>query len=132
MHTGGCYCKAIRYEVPEQVFNSTNCHCDMCRGTTGAPFVAWFTVPSERFVLVSGALASFRSSAHGTRTFCPTCGTQVTFADDATPGEIDVTTCSLDDPGAVPPQGHIFTHSKVSWVVLADGLPQYLRSRSES
>jgi hypothetical protein len=23
-------------------FNETNCHCSICRRTTGAPFVAWF------------------------------------------------------------------------------------------
>lgn len=131
MRTGACYCKAIRYAVPDSVSHSTNCHCEMCRGTTGAPFVAWFTVPADQFVLVSGAPASFRSSSHGTRTFCPACGTQISFADDATPGDIDITTCSLDDPNSVPPHSHIFTQSKVSWLILADGLPQYRRSRSE-
>jgi hypothetical protein len=131
MLTGGCYCKAIRYRVPAQTFNSTICHCDMCRGTTGAPCVAWFSVASEDFELLSGTPTSFRSSAHATRTFCPTCGTQLTFADDATPGEVDITTCSLDDPNQVAPPDHTCTGSKLDWVELADGLPQYRRSCAE-
>ncbi len=132
MHTGGCYCKAIRYQVTEQISNSTNCHCNMCRGTTGAPSVAWFSVPSAAFDLLSGTPASFRSSAHATRTFCPTCGTQLTFADDATADEIDITTCSLDNPDAVPPHDHTFVDDKLAWLALGDSLPRYRRSRSES
>jgi hypothetical protein len=31
----------------------------------------------------------------------------------------------------MPPQDHTFTGSKLDWVQLADGLPQYRRSRSE-
>ena len=131
MLTGGCYCKAIRYRVPEQVFNSTNCHCDMCRGTTGAPCVAWFSVPAGDFELLSGTPTSFRSSSHATRTFCPACGTQLTFVDDASPGETDITTCSLDQPEAVPPRDHTFTASQLAWLKLADGLPRYRRSRAE-
>src|SRR5437773_2265580 len=36
---------------------------------------------------------------------------------------MDVTTCSLDDPEAFPPVGHVCTSDKLSWVKLADGLP---------
>jgi hypothetical protein len=103
----------------------------MCRRTTGAPCVAWFTVPAAQFELLAGAPARFRSSSHATRTFCPTCGTQLTFVDDASPGEIDITICSLDDPELVPPRDHTFTSSKLDWLTLSDGLAQFRRSRSE-
>lgn len=131
MLTGGCYCKAIRYRVPEQVFNSTNCHCHMCRGTTGAPCVAWFSVASDEVEFLSGTPTRFRASSHATRSFCPTCGTQLTFVDDASPGETDITTCSLDQPEAVPPRDHTFTGSQLAWLRLDDGLPRYRRSRAE-
>lgn len=131
MMSGGCFCGAIRYRVSDRIFHATNCHCDMCRRTTGAPCVAWFSVPAADFELLAGTPASFRSSAHANRTFCPTCGTQLTFADDASPAEIDITTCSLDAPGLVPPQDHTFVGSKLAWLTLADGLPQYRRSRAE-
>lgn len=36
---------------------------------------------------------------------------------------IDVTTCSLDDPEAFPPVGHLWTSRRLGWVQLADGLP---------
>ncbi|WP_229518563.1 GFA family protein [Massilia sp. PAMC28688] len=131
MLTGGCHCGAIRYEVRAQPVHRTICHCEMCRGTTGAPCVAWFTVPVDAFHL-SGSPTLYRSSAHGTRAFCPACGTQITFADDALPDEIDVSTCSLAQPAAAAPTSHIFTASQVPWMQLADGLPRFPRSRSEA
>jgi hypothetical protein len=103
----------------------------MCRGTTGAPSVAWFSVPSADLLWLSGTPRTFRSSSHATRSFCPTCGTQLTFVDDATPGETDITMGSLDDPAGVAPRDHTFTGDKLPWVILADGLPQYRRSRAE-
>lgn len=130
MLTGGCYCGAIRYTASEPVLNRSLCHCTMCRGTTGAPCVAWFTVASGGFRLQSGALTGFRSSDHATRTFCPVCGTHITFVDDATPGEVDITTGSLDAPAGMPPQQHIYASSQLPWLKLADGLPRYPHSRS--
>jgi hypothetical protein len=131
MLTGGCFCGAIRYEVLEQASNQTNCHCTLCRGTTGAPCVAWFSVPIKGFTLVRGCPTQFRSSAHATRSFCATCGTQLTFADDSTADEIDVTACSLDEPRHMPPHDHTYTDSRLSWLKLADDIPQFARSRAE-
>lgn len=132
MLKGGCYCGAIQYEVTGEPVNRTICHCDMCRGTTGAPCVAWFTVPRSQFRLTGAAPTRYRSSAHATRSFCAVCGTQICFADDNYPAEIDVSTCTLQDPTAVPPASHIFTASQVPWLHCSDDLPRYRGSRSEA
>jgi hypothetical protein len=58
----------------------------------------------------------------GTRSFCPQCGTQ-TFEHADFLEEIDVTTCSLDNPEALPPTDHTYTSSKLGWVQLADDPP---------
>jgi hypothetical protein len=68
---------------------------------------------------------SGRRSIRGTRRFCPRCGTQVTFEHEDFSDEIDLTTCSLDDPNSRPPKDHIHTSSKLEWIILADGLPEY-------
>ncbi len=131
MLNGGCYCGAIRYSVPKRIAKPTNCHCSICRGTTGAPCVAWFGVPSADLVWLAGTPTLFRSSSHATRAFCATCGTQLTFVDDATPAETDITIGSLDDPNGVAPQDHTFTSEKLAWLKLADGLPEYRRRRAD-
>jgi hypothetical protein len=131
MLQGGCYCGQIRYQVTGTPFDETNCHCSICRRTTGAPFVAWFSVKPSEFRLLSGEPRSFRSSCNATRTFCPHCGTQLTFQSDDSPAEIDVTTCSLDDPDALPAKDHTRTSSKLRWIELGDGLPAYREARSD-
>jgi hypothetical protein len=73
----------------------------------------------------------FRSSEKATRSFCPKCGTQITFELDSAADEIDVTTSSLDEPQRVPPAEHIYTESRLAWIKLADGLPQFRQSRVE-
>lgn len=130
MLKGGCFCGAIRYEAGDAPFDQTNCHCSLCRRTTGAPFVAWFSVPRSEFRLVQGAPTRFRSTSKAMRSFCPHCGTQLTFEHDGALHEIDVTTCSLDDPGRLPPKDHTHTSNKLGWVKLADGLPEYREARS--
>jgi hypothetical protein len=125
MLTGGCFCGRIRYEVVGSPFNETNCHCSMCRRSAGAPFVAWFSVRRSEFRVVFGTPTLFNSSDTARRSFCPHCGTQLTFENRELPDEIDITTCSLDDPERVPPKDHTRTSSKLSWISLSDGLPEH-------
>jgi hypothetical protein len=63
--------------------------------------------------------------------FCPHCGTQLTFQSEDSPEDIDVTSCSLDDPDAVPAKDHTRTSSKLRWIELGDGLPAYRETRSD-
>jgi hypothetical protein len=129
MLKGHCSCGVIRYRIDALPTKETVCHCETCRRTSGAPMMAWFTVPSAHFQVVAGEIAHFRSSDHGERGFCARCGTALTFQSSRCPDEIDVTTCSLDDPEAVPPLDHTFTRSQLSWVRLGDGLPRHLAAR---
>src|SRR5512143_1962868 len=130
MMQGRCFCGFVRYEAGGTPSQETICHCSICRRTSGAPFVAWFTVPAVDFRFTSGKPASFRSSEHGTRTFCARCGTALTFRSSRYPAEIDVTTCSLEQPDRLPPKDHTRTSAKLSWVTLNDGLPVFPEERA--
>jgi hypothetical protein len=129
MLEGGCFCGGIRYEARGLPVHLTNCHCSICRRTTGAPFVAWFSVQRSEFKLLKGKPTQFRSSPKGSRCFCARCGTQLTFEHDDVPDQIDVTTCSLDDPERLPPEDHTRTSSKLTWINFADGLPEHREAR---
>ena len=113
------------------LFNSTACHCSDCRRATAAPFVAWFSVAPPGFRIVSGKPGYYGSSRGVTRGFCPRCGTPLTFRRLDLPNEVDVTTCSLDDPELVRPNDHVRTRSRLSWVGLPEGLPTYPGSRND-
>lgn len=131
MLKGGCFCGRVRYEAAGAPTHETSCHCSICRRASGAAFVTWFTVPRSSFRFVSGEPARFKSTAKAVRSFCPECGTQLTFEHEDFADEIDVTTCSLDNPEALPPRDHTWTRSKLSWIELADALPQYGKRRDE-
>ncbi len=130
MLLGGCLCGSIRYESGAPITCETLCHCSTCRRAQAAPFVAWFTVPAAEFRLIGGEPARYASTQRATRSFCPRCGTPLTFQHADTPEEIDVTTCSLDDAERVPPRDHTFARSRLSWVTLDDGLPRFAQSRT--
>ena len=93
--------------------------------------VAWFTVPRTEFRLVAGAPARFASSDRAERSFCPRCGTPLTFEGAAFPDEVDITTASLDDPEAMPPRDHTHTATRLRWLRLDDGLPTWPDARPQ-
>ena len=129
MLTGGCYCGAIRYEIDGVPFEESVCHCTICRRTTGAPHVAWFSVARAGFRL-RGEPARFRSSPRAVRSFCPRCGAQLLFERDDLPNELDVTTGSLDEPDRIPPKDHIHWDSAPAWGRVDDGLPRFAGERT--
>jgi hypothetical protein len=129
---GGCFCRAIRYEAGGAPFNETSCHCSICRRTTGAAFVTWFSVTRDQFRFSRGTPTRFQSTSQGTRSFCPDCGTQLTFEHADFGNEIDISTCSLDDPNRLPPRDHTHVSSKLGWITLADGLSEYPQAREDT
>jgi hypothetical protein len=131
MLKGGCFCGKIRYVTDDTPTQATACHCSICRRTSAAPLVAWFAVTPGSFRFVSGQPTTFHSSEHATRTFCSSCGTPLTFQSALYPNEVDVTTCSLDDPEQVPPRSHTWRASGLSWMKVADALPAYPEKRPE-
>jgi hypothetical protein len=127
--TGGCLCGAVRYRAT-RMLRADLCHCRMCQKASGAPVVAWLTVPVASFMFTAGAPAAYRSSARAVRHFCPACGAQLTFRLVEDPTEIDINLATLDHPEAVAPQSHIHTASGMPWLDIHDDLPRYTGSRT--
>jgi hypothetical protein len=122
---GGCLCGGVRYRISAEPRHADYCHCRMCQRATGAPVVPWLTVAREGFAWTAGEPAVYRSSASAERLFCPACGTQLAFRDQAEPAALDVTLASLDEPAVVRPSHHIWTSSRIAWFDTADDLPRY-------
>ena len=124
VHTGGCLCGAVRYEARGAPWNVRMCHCTLCRRATGQPFFARALFPASA-VTVTGETAGFDSSAHLRRIFCPACGTRLFAKGLNEPARLGIALGTLDDPEALPPTEHIYVSTKLSWLNLDDGLPQY-------
>jgi hypothetical protein len=129
---GGCLCSAVRYQVHGPPANSMICHCRTCGKAAGSPVVAWVTVPITRFSFVRGTPTEYRSSPPVVRAFCSSCGTPLTYVHAARPAEIDVTTCTLDDPDAFPPSHHSWVSHDPRWLHFHDGLPAHRMTSLDS
>jgi hypothetical protein len=129
LYSGGCLCGAVRYQVTGPAANPCFCHCNSCRLAAGAPMVPWASFARERFRVTRGTLTEYRSSARVWRGFCAACGTCLSYRREAG-GDIDVTLATLDEPGSLAPQMHVWVAEKLPWVMISDGLPQYAGSAS--
>jgi len=123
--TGGCACGAVRYRLASAPFDAGYCHCDTCRRSSGAPVLAFATVPLADFVVTSGAPRVRRSSSFGERGFCADCGTQLTMHVDHQPDTIDFTVATLDDASGVAPGFHLFFGSRLPWFDTDDEHPRH-------
>jgi hypothetical protein len=126
-YTGGCLCGAVRYQLTGAGTSLCYCHCRSCRRAAGAPAVPWGTFVRSAFTVTRGSIVEYRSSPPVLRGFCPQCGTSLTYRHERRAAEIDVTLASLDDPGALAPQVHVWVSDKLPWVSISDGLPQFER-----
>jgi hypothetical protein len=131
-HSGGCLCGAVRYRAEGPPRSSSTCHCRSCRLASGAVSVAWFVVPLQRFRWTAGEPARFRSSAQVTRSFCGRCGTPVAYQHDDSPGDIELTTATLDHPERLPPTREIWLSQKVPWAAADPALPHCPRDSAGS
>ena len=124
---GGCLCGAVRYILSAPPKWTALCHCESCRRAASAPVVAWMGFAPEQ-VVWTGDRSHYNSSDIATRSFCPTCGSQMSFESSQWPGEIHLYGVSLDDPEAFVPELHCHTAEHLGWLHLADDLPRYPRS----
>ena len=127
---GGCLCGALRFRARGAPTHATLCHCQSCRRAAGAPLVAWVSFPRACFAFTRGEPARFRSSPPVERSFCPRCGTPLTYAHDAERDTLDVTTVSLDRAAELAPRDHTWTSHALPWVHDLDALPHHLERRS--
>ncbi len=125
---GGCACKAVRYQLNDAPMFVNCCHCTSCQTETGSAFVINAIIESARVITTKGAakpVLTPSESGRGQQIWrCPQC--QVALWSNYG-GAIDklrfVRVGTLDEPGALPPGIHIFTRSKLPWVVLPEGTP---------
>ena len=123
-YEGGCYCGEVRYRADGEPLRVMHCHCTICRRVHAAPVVTWITFPVVDLHWTKGTPAILKSTPPASRHFCAACGTHMAFAIDGAK-ELDVTVASLDKLTAVEPDYHIFAGTRLAWLNLEDGLPEY-------
>ena len=132
MSEGGCLCGAVRYRLASAPFDAGYCHCRICQLASGAPVMAFATVPRGDYVVTRGEPKRRASSDFGERWFCCECGTPLTMIVTHQPETLDFTIATLDMPESVAPGFHIWCRSRICWFDTADRLPRHQRFRPDT
>jgi hypothetical protein len=128
---GGCYCKAVRYEISTEPMLNVQCHCRECQYISGGNANVCMVIPGAGFKYTKGAPKQFtRKDLPNpvTREFCGECGTPLLSRSPAIPGAAIVKRGTFDDPKAFgEPQMAIFTIDRQPYQHIPDGMPAFER-----
>lgn len=125
---GGCDCGAVRFRMTARPLFVHCCHCRWCQRETGSAFALNALIETDRIELPAGApepVITPSPSGKGQKIMrCPSCRIAV-WSHYAGAGDkvAFVRVGALDHPDRLPPDIHIYTTSKQSWVHLGDGAP---------
>jgi len=124
---GSCLCGGVTYEISGEVSPIGQCHCSLCRKTSGSAAGSTLYAKSDGFRFLSGEslIASYSRPSGYTSTFCSRCGSPLPAA--AKSGGFHYVPAGTldDDPGHGRVAVHIYVGSKAAWNVISDEMPQY-------
>ena len=124
---GGCACGYVRYRMTARPLIVHCCHCTWCQRQNGSAFAVNALIEADRVHLLQGNVVDVNvpspSGKNQRISRCPNCQVAVWSYYLAMRGGIGelvrfIRVGTLDDPGAVPPDIHIYTSSKMPWVNL--------------
>ena len=126
---GGCSCGALRYRLESVPMFVHCCHCRDCQRQTGSAFVINALIETDRIARVAGETEPVTMPTDSGRPHdihrCPVCRIAVWSDYGRRPALRFVRVGTLDDPDSLPPDVHIFTRSKLPWVILPAGVPAF-------
>lgn len=127
--TGGCNCRAVRYAIDAPPLAVIACHCTQCRRQSGAAFSVNLIVRASS-MHIDGDPAVWNDPDTGSgaplaRQYCAGCGSPIRSVPSASPKFVAVKAGTLDDAASFAPTMHIWTRSKLPWVVVPDALPSF-------
>jgi len=125
---GGCACGTVRYRLHAEPMFIHCCHCRDCQRETGSAFVINALVETTCLEMLSSAaepVLTPSASGQGQQIWrCPACRIALwSHYHQAGPAIAFIRAGTLDDPGTVRPDVHIYVRSKLPWVTLPGDVP---------
>jgi hypothetical protein len=125
---GGCSCGEVRYRLASDPLVVHCCHCLNCQRQTGSAFVVNVLIEADRLEISKGEphpVGVPRDDGSPQEIFrCPRCQVAL-YSLYGQRVVAFVRAGTLDDPASVSPDVHIFTRSKLPWVVLPESVPSF-------
>ena len=127
-HIGHCACKGVSYEMRAEPLIVHCCHCTWCQRETGSAFVLNAVIEARHVAAVEGApdiIETPSESGMGQRiSRCPTCKVALWSVYSGMGEKFRfVRVGTLENAARFPPDVHIFTSTKLSWVQLSQDVP---------
>lgn len=127
--TGGCLCGAVRYEAEGAPICVAHCHCETCRGHTGAPIVTFVAFDAGKVRFTNENRSLYQSSANVQRGFCGRCGTPLSWEGPYAGGSIiEFYISTTDYPDTYVPEWHWHHEERIAWFDSMDNLPRFRAS----
>lgn len=123
---GRCLCGAVTFAIELPVQSCVNCHCESCRRQCAAPMTTYIGVLDTQWRW-TGKLPRFYNSSPGVeRSFCGNCGSPMSFRSERMSGIMHLYVATLEEPEYFKPTLHVAYEEKLSWLIVADGLPTHV------
>lgn len=125
---GICTCGDLRYRLTSPPLFVHCCHCSWCQRESGAAFALNALIETDRVQLLQGEPLLVDTPSHSGKgqhiARCPRCHIAL-WSHFAGAGKsfAFVRVGTLNEPGRLPPDIHIFTSTKQPWVILPAGTP---------
>jgi hypothetical protein len=121
-HTGQCACGQTRFRLVVGPMFTHCCHCSQCQRLTGSAFVLNAIIENDNIELLSGEVILTPGPSESGRAHdiyrCGNCMTAVWSDYGGRSNYRFVRVGILDDPSAITPDAHIYTRSKLDWVII--------------
>ena len=128
MVSGGCLCRAVRYDIDAAPITSRACWCRLCQYIGAGSGTVNVCFPSAA-ASIHGVLGDYVSTADSGnvmhRRFCPSCGVHLFSTAEARPHLLFVRAGTLDDPEVGKPLASIWLSQAPSWACVDRQLPQF-------
>ena len=127
-HDGGCACGYVRYRMKSQPLIVHCCHCSWCQRQNGSAFAVNALIETDRVELLQGDVTEVMVPSPSGKSQriarCPKCQVAVWSNYLILFGGLGdavrfIRVGTLDDPGSMPPDVHIYTSAKQPWVTLS-------------
>lgn len=135
---GRCFCGTLRYRMHGRPMFIHCCHCRDCQQQTGSAFAINGLIEADRIEFLQGApvpVSMRTDSGHPHHVYrCEACRTALWSDYGGRGWLLFVRMTTLDRAGEFVPDVHIFTRSKLPWVVLPEGaraFEEYYSTKAE-
>jgi hypothetical protein len=123
MHTGGCFCGAVKFELTGQPEAMGYCHCGSCRHWSAGPVNAFTLWKPASLKVTQGAssIGTYNNTPISFRKWCTRCGGHL-FTEHPTMGLVDVYAAMLP---TLPFDAGVHVHYQESVLPIRDGKPKF-------